>query len=262
MSMSYFVHCQALSLISTFQMSSTNTTLATLAGGFVPMLLKNVLSSKGTKLSLKTISFKGQIDEIIDEYKQFWPVLDLSVQRDEPEVKISETEEEETEEGISNDDVVNYFNPAIVEYGEKGGKERNVKIKENGISKQIQLQGAGEKGGNKSDNSPGNGDKDKDKDKSDDDKKNEDFEHIIIEDSLFLGTVHQEDDAQLVDLFIDLSVADTAAGWSIGGSTESLHEENCMPPPSYDATTMKQIGENDALQPVNNNAGYRFYPTN
>lgn len=39
-------------------MSSTNTTLATLAGGFVPMLLKNVLSSKGARLSLKTISFK------------------------------------------------------------------------------------------------------------------------------------------------------------------------------------------------------------
>ena len=53
-----FVMIVVMAFGNVMAMSSTNTTLATLAGGFVPMLLKNVLSSKGAKLSLKSISFK------------------------------------------------------------------------------------------------------------------------------------------------------------------------------------------------------------
>lgn len=53
-----FVMLVVMAFGNVMAMSSTNTTLATMAGGFVPMLLKNVLSGKASKLNLKTISFK------------------------------------------------------------------------------------------------------------------------------------------------------------------------------------------------------------
>ncbi|KAH3717804.1 hypothetical protein DPMN_060600 [Dreissena polymorpha] len=81
-------------------MSSTNQTLATLAGGFVPMLLKNVLSTKGEKLDLRTLSFKGQLDEIISEFKQRWPINDMVVELFDPNAV--EKTEEKVEEGAAN----------------------------------------------------------------------------------------------------------------------------------------------------------------
>jgi hypothetical protein len=96
----FFVMIVVMAFGSAHQMSSTNQTLATLAGGFVPMLLKNVLSSKGARLNLKTLSFKGQIDEIISEYKQNWPIYDFVVQQYDPKEEEEKEREKEREKEL------------------------------------------------------------------------------------------------------------------------------------------------------------------
>ena len=94
----FFVMLVVMAFGSANQMSSTNQTLATMAGGFVPMLLKNVLSTKSAKLNLKTLSFKGQIDEIVAEYKQHWPIYDLIVEEFDPAAEEAAEKEKEKEE--------------------------------------------------------------------------------------------------------------------------------------------------------------------
>ncbi|GFS24002.1 ankyrin repeat and SOCS box protein 2 [Elysia marginata] len=233
-----FVMIVVMAFGNVYQMSSTNTTLATLAGGFVPMLLKNVLNSKGAKLSLKTVSFKGQIDEIIDEYKQFWPVLDLLVERDIPE------EEEPTDEGEEGT-------------GESGEKEEekdkdgadkkkddkgaeNKDIKGNGeVMKEKKVNFKDEKEGKGGDSKGGKDEKDKDtsKDKKgadgskdgngDKDKNANDYPKGNGDIISGVGVLHATslEEEGMVDLFIDLSVADTA-GWSIYGSSESMQNSD------------------------------------
>ena len=98
----FFVMLVVMAFGSANQMSSTNQTLATMAGGFVPMLLKNVLSTKTAKLNLKTLSFKGQIDEIVAEYKQHWPIYDFVVEEYDP-VEEAEKEKEKDEEKKDGD---------------------------------------------------------------------------------------------------------------------------------------------------------------
>ena len=78
----FFVMIVVMAFGNVHQISSTNQTLATLAGGFVPMLLKNVLPRRSVKLNLKTLSFKGQIDEIICDFKQNWPLCDFICEKD------------------------------------------------------------------------------------------------------------------------------------------------------------------------------------
>ncbi|XP_059169945.1 uncharacterized protein LOC131951625 isoform X2 [Physella acuta] len=157
-----FVMIVVMAFGNVYAMSSTNTTLATLAGGFVPMLLKNVLSTRGARLSLKTVSFKGQMDEIIDEFTQSWPVLDLIVERFTPEEK---------------------------------GTEGEMKIEKEITEKE---------------------------------EKNEILGQVRGPGDVIMASGNEEN---VVDLFIDLSVADTA-GWSIYGSVEELSSgsEIFMPP--------------------------------
>ncbi|KAK3577266.1 hypothetical protein CHS0354_030551 [Potamilus streckersoni] len=94
----FFVMLVVMAFGSTHQISSTNQTLATLAGGFVPMLLKNVLSSKSVRLNLKTLSFKGQIDEIVAEFKQYWPVNDFVVEQYDPAEEAAREAEQKAKE--------------------------------------------------------------------------------------------------------------------------------------------------------------------
>ena len=73
-----FVLIVVLAFGNVYRVSSANQTLATMAGGFVPLLLKNVFSSRVVKLNLKTLSFKGQMDEVLADYRQNWPISDFS----------------------------------------------------------------------------------------------------------------------------------------------------------------------------------------
>ena len=198
----FFVMLVVMAFGSANQMSSTNQTLATMAGGFVPMLLKNVLSTKSAKLNLKTLSFKGQIDEIVAEYKQNWPIYDFVVERYDP--KAEEEAEKEKDKDDENKE-------------EDSGKE-------------------------KSDTDKENTDKDKKEKEEDNKTKtpfgsllklptpfNESDEDIptvgVVKGPQWLRRLSMVvmDDNQ-VDLFIDLSKAEEASPWEFmsGGSSGSI----------------------------------------
>ncbi|KAK7097504.1 hypothetical protein V1264_004471 [Littorina saxatilis] len=242
-----FVMIVVMAFGNVMAMSSTNTTLATLAGGFVPMLLKNVLSSKGTKLSLKSISFKGQVDEIITAYKQYWPVLDLVATRDIPE-----EEGEGGEEGDNNND-----DDGAKDSG--GAKPSSGDKDSNGVKKDKDNEKDKDKDKDKDTDKDKEKDKSKDKDKKDEkgdknkDSKSNDLDTFVKKkpenkqgedkkDKEANGEgdggeggkkVVEEEDEGLVDLFVDFSVADTAAAWSIYGSSESLPHQPDSFMPAY-----------------------------
>ncbi|XP_055894387.1 uncharacterized protein LOC106079075 isoform X1 [Biomphalaria glabrata] len=197
-----FVMIVVMAFGNVHAMSSANTTLATLAGGFVPMLLKNVLSSKGTRLSLKTVSFKGQIDEIIEEYKQYWPVVDLLIQRQVPG---EDDAEEEKKEGDKQD------SPRPDSREEDSKKNNNIEKDKHDS-------------GNNDDSKL---DKVKDE-KSDTIAKHDEF---AKDNGDLLENVVPKTEYD-VDLFIDFSVADTG-GWSLSGSNESLSTERDRMMPGY-----------------------------
>ena len=119
----FFVMIVVMAFGSNQQMSSTNQTLATLAGGFVPMLLKNVLSSKSTKLNLKTLSFKGQVDEIIAEYKQNWPINDFTLEKYDPVAEAEAEREKEKEKEEQEKDSKDGKDSKDFEKNGKDGKE-------------------------------------------------------------------------------------------------------------------------------------------
>ena len=60
-----------------YNVSSTNQMLATMAGGFLPMILKSFLYPPSPDVEIGTVSFKCRMDEIIKNYKQVWPIHDL-----------------------------------------------------------------------------------------------------------------------------------------------------------------------------------------
>ncbi|RUS72123.1 hypothetical protein EGW08_020110 [Elysia chlorotica] len=248
-----FVMIVVMAFGNVYQMSSTNTTLATLAGGFVPMLLKNVLNSKGAKLSLKTVSFKGQIDEIIDEYKQFWPVLDLLVERDLPEDEEKKDEDGEgsgeggeKEQGNNTDSTDNNNKKDDKDGENKEGKGNGEAMKEKKVNFTDDKDGKDDKssdskndkdakGGDSKDKKGAEGGKDSngDKDKSASDHQRGNGDIISGVGVLHATSLEEEG---MVDLFIDLSVADTA-GWSIYASSENMQnsdDEDTIMPPYFD----------------------------
>ncbi|CAG5129730.1 unnamed protein product, partial [Candidula unifasciata] len=207
-----FVMLVVLAFGNIYEMSNTNTTLATLAGGFVPMLLKNVLSSKGAKLSLKTVSFKGQIDEIIGDYRQYWPLTDFVFQQYVPGEDGEEDEENKEFPSKSNEND---------KHGESGDAKRKKSIAVKALESTKPKEGAAEE--NKKKHTEGIHFSDEiDDSQRKDDKKN----GLLRTPSKLTKELLEDDDT--VDLFIDLSVADTA-GWSIYGSSESLPSEAMMP---------------------------------
>lgn len=198
----FFVVIVVMAFGNMHRISSTNQTLATMAGGFVPMLLKNVLSSKSIKLNLKTLSFKGQIDEIISEYKQYWPICDLVIEKDVTEEK----------EPGSDDESVNDRDTEKEKEKDENTQNNTQENKANDISKEdpISMKGEeGEKDWNSIDTStvpflPRNGS----------------ISRLELEKRLSRASSIIADN--YVDLFIDLGVSDSTKPWDIYGSYESL----------------------------------------
>jgi len=59
------------------QVSSTNQMIAALAGGSLPFILRTVMQPEKPKIEIGTVSFKNQMDEIIKNFVQCWPIYDL-----------------------------------------------------------------------------------------------------------------------------------------------------------------------------------------
>ncbi|OWF48967.1 uncharacterized protein LOC110452456 [Mizuhopecten yessoensis] len=219
----FFVMIVVMAFGNVHQISSTNQTLATLAGGFVPMLLKNVLPRKSVKLNLKTLSFKGQIDEIISEFKQNWPLYDLIFENDVP----SEADGSEMRSETNSIDEGNPMNAKKASQSletiledkaetENGGtnKEKNDKPKENNIDTYIKEKKAPDNGNkpfdlvNYFDKPPSNG------------------IPLGPQTGKFLPRYSVVED-NYVDLFIDMSVAETTTPWQ--RSLESIPSVSMLP---------------------------------
>ena len=212
----FFVMIVVMAFGNVHQVSSTNQTLATLAGGFVPMLLKNVLPRKSVKLNLKTLSFKGQIDEIICDFKQNWPIYDF-VFKTEDEIESEQVAEEEDEAGNKErkSSVGNALDDAEGDKADDKGKTVNDKLEKymkEGLEKKLYTEKRQkEQNGVLKDISENNGGKN----------------GLGVDDiSQRLSVV----DDNFVDIFIDLSVADTSIPWQIYGSAESLQSASMLPP--------------------------------
>lgn len=226
----FFVMIVVMAFGNVHQISSTNQTLATLAGGFVPMLLKNVLPRKSVKLNLKTLSFKGQIDEIISEFKQNWPLCDLIFDHDEPsEVDDSELRTSETnsiDEGNPlNTKKASQSLETILETKEEADKmenggskgEKNEKPKEHSIDAYIKEK----KVPNDNTNKPFDI-------MSYFDKPTSNGVPVGPQTARLLPRYSVVDD-NYVDLFIDMSVAETTTPWQMYGSSESIQSASMLP---------------------------------
>lgn len=61
-----------------YKISSTNQMLATLAGGFIPFMLRNFMSPGGAATAYKSsVSFQAKFDEVIVNFIQSWPIGDI-----------------------------------------------------------------------------------------------------------------------------------------------------------------------------------------
>lgn len=202
----FFVMIVVMAFGNVHQISSTNQTLATLAGGFVPMLLKNILPRKSVKLNLKTLSFKGQIDEVICEFKQNWPVCDLVIEKDEPEPKNDDEDQTSdiADEKIGSPELKRKKSCESILDAKPEDKEKEKekeKPKENILEKYMKENAEW---------------KNKDKDKKDGNGTDDSARNSIV-------------DENFVDLFVDLSVAETSVPWQMHGSTESIASASMLP---------------------------------
>jgi hypothetical protein len=67
-----------LSFSSIYKLSTTNQLLATVVGGFLPMIFRTVVRSPPPDVELGTVSFKSKMDEVIKNFCQYWPMYDLT----------------------------------------------------------------------------------------------------------------------------------------------------------------------------------------
>ncbi len=76
-----FLFCVVIVVMTfgdTYEVSTTNQFLMTMAGGFVPFFIRNIIKPKKNEIFLNNYSFKGKIQQIIRSYHQSWPVYDMS----------------------------------------------------------------------------------------------------------------------------------------------------------------------------------------
>lgn len=60
-----------------YKVSTTNQMLMTLAGGYLPFVVRFVMAPTKDEIYLNTYSFEGKVHNIIRNYNQVWPVFDL-----------------------------------------------------------------------------------------------------------------------------------------------------------------------------------------
>ncbi|CAH1775930.1 unnamed protein product [Owenia fusiformis] len=88
-----FVFVVIMTFGSIYRISSTNQTLATLAGGMVPFLFKHKIISSEAPCELNSVSFKNKVNEVIDNFKQIWPMNDFTFELFSDEEEPSEEDD-------------------------------------------------------------------------------------------------------------------------------------------------------------------------
>ena len=73
--------------------------IAALAGGSLPFILRTVMQPEKPEIEIGTVSFKNQMDEIIKNFVQYWPIYDLPFDvytaEDEEKDRLKKEQEEE-----------------------------------------------------------------------------------------------------------------------------------------------------------------------
>jgi len=95
-----FVFVIVLSFGAVYKISSTNQTLATVVGGFLPMILRMFLAPPAPNVEMGTVSFKSKMDEVIKNFCQYWPIHDLPFEL----IPDDEGEEKKEDDNGANDD--------------------------------------------------------------------------------------------------------------------------------------------------------------
>ena len=73
-----FVMIIIMSFGNIYRISTTNQMLMTLAGGFVPFVVRFALKPAAFKVEMGTYSFEGKVHLIIRTFTQLWPAFDLT----------------------------------------------------------------------------------------------------------------------------------------------------------------------------------------
>uniref|UniRef100_A0A0B7AZA9 Uncharacterized protein n=3 Tax=Arion vulgaris TaxID=1028688 RepID=A0A0B7AZA9_9EUPU len=75
-----FVFVVVMALGDAYQISTTNQVLATVIGGFVPFIFRNVFNSSNAMDNIDTscLQFKTELHKAINKFTQAWPVFDIS----------------------------------------------------------------------------------------------------------------------------------------------------------------------------------------
>jgi len=100
-----FVFLIVLSFAAVYRISTTNQMLATLIGGFLPMILRTFLAPPAPDVELGTVSFKSKMDEVIKNFCQYWPIYDLPFEL-VPAVKNDKDGDNEKADDDNNNDAV------------------------------------------------------------------------------------------------------------------------------------------------------------
>jgi hypothetical protein len=82
-----FVVIVVMAFGNEYSVSGVNQMLATLAGGFLPWIFRNVLLKPPAELEVDTssLSFKNLFDDVIKNHRQNWPVADIIADSTQPE---------------------------------------------------------------------------------------------------------------------------------------------------------------------------------
>ncbi|ESO06692.1 hypothetical protein HELRODRAFT_188453 [Helobdella robusta] len=60
-----------------YTISSTNQLIATVAGSFLPLILRSCFFQQSSDIEVNTVTFKSHMDELIKSFHQNWPIYDL-----------------------------------------------------------------------------------------------------------------------------------------------------------------------------------------
>lgn len=120
-----FVLITVMAFGDAYKISSTNQLLVTLAGGFLPFVIRFVIKPKTYSVDLNSYSFEGKIHQIIYKFQQAWPVYDLSFRVESTEVvpERPPPEEDGNEDGGPEDPAQRGVNPRGPGTGENRSNE-------------------------------------------------------------------------------------------------------------------------------------------
>lgn len=220
----FFVSIVVMAFGEVYRVSSTNQMAATLAGGLLPWLFRSVISKvKGKSLNLNSVSFKGQVDEIINGYKQSWPLIDLVVSQEDPFEEEKKDDDDKSKDGDSG----------------KEGDEKKEDDKKDDDTKTDDKE-KNDVDDKKDSSKEKKKDDEKEKDTNEKESENDDLSHIetLSHVSSFAVSIdeEEEEDETEVDLFVDLSGFRWTAANALGSMTMintdepySAHDGNGFP---------------------------------